>query len=183
MVLSILILIIHILYFFIAPFSNQMPFTSFICLFSYSYLTNLDFIILVTRFRVDMIDIFFLIGNCRLKLELHFSLIAAAVAYILWRSVGQSKKSGIFQSRLHKQLSVADRSGLNGSGTLDQRRKGNWRVDCQGASKGLFLGLLSLVAGIIVLIIFFVMKVRSFSICHIFTKRKLNSQKDSINYR
>ena len=106
---------------------------------------------------------FFFIDTCidyRLKLELHFSLIAAAVAYILWRSVGESKKSGIFQSRLHKQLSVADRSGLNGSGTLDQRRKGNWRVDCQGASKGLFLGLLSLVAGIIVLIIFFVMKVR-----------------------
>ena len=36
---------------------------------------------------------------------------------------------------------------------------GYWRVDCQSASKGLFLGLLCLVAGIIILIIFFVMKV------------------------
>lgn len=93
----------------------------------------------------------------RLKLELHFSLIAAAVAYIMWRSVGQLKKNGVFQSRLHKQLtSVPD--DINN--TLDPHRpKGHWRVDCQGASKGLFLGLLSLVAGIIVLIIFFVMKV------------------------
>jgi len=108
--------------------------------------------------NTSMPHLFPFLVEYKLKLELHFSLIAAAVAYILWRSVGESKKSGIFQSRLHKQLSVADRSGLNGSGTLDQRRKGNWRVDCQGASKGLFLGLLSLVAGIIVLIIFFVMK-------------------------
>ena len=93
----------------------------------------------------------------RLKLELHFSLIAAAVAYIMWRSVGKLKKNGVFQSRLHKQLaSVPD--DINN--TLDPHRpKGHWRVDCQGASKGLFLGLLSLVAGIIVLIIFFVMKV------------------------
>ncbi|XP_032795796.2 proton channel OtopLc isoform X1 [Daphnia magna] len=92
----------------------------------------------------------------KLKLELHFSLIAAAVAYIMWRSVGQLKKNGVFQSRLHKQLtSVPD--DINN--TLDPHRpKGHWRVDCQGASKGLFLGLLSLVAGIIVLIIFFVMK-------------------------
>ena len=36
---------------------------------------------------------------------------------------------------------------------------GYWRVDCQSASKGLFLGLLCLVGGIIILIIFFVMKV------------------------
>ena len=95
----------------------------------------------------------------RLKLELHFSLIAAAVAYIMWRSVGQLKKNGVFQSRLHKQLaSVPD--DINN--TLDPHRpKGHWRVDCQGASKGLFLGLLSLVAGIIVLIIFFVMKVNN----------------------
>lgn len=97
----------------------------------------------------------------RLKLELHFSLIAAAVAYIMWRSVGQLKKNGVFQSRLHKQLtSVPD--DINN--TLDPHRpKGHWRVDCQGASKGLFLGLLSLVAGIIVLIIFFVMKVSLFA--------------------
>ena len=76
----------------------------------------------------------------------------------MWRSVGHLKKNDIFQSRLHKQLSVGDHEL---TGTLDQRgSKGYWRVDCQGASKGLFLGLLSLVAGIIVLIIFFVMKVR-----------------------
>lgn len=40
-----------------------------------------------------------------------------------------------------------------------KRRLGYMRVDCQSASKGLFLGLLCLVGGIIILIIFFVMKV------------------------
>lgn len=114
----------------------------------------------------------------RLKLELHFSLIAAAVAYIMWRSVGQLKKNGVFQSRLHKQLtSVPD--DINN--TLDPHRpKGHWRVDCQGASKGLFLGLLSLVAGIIVLIIFFVMKVsRQFIIT--LTHFELFQSKSNIN--
>merc|ERR1711981_1170599 len=51
--------------------------------------------------------------------------------------------------RLHKE----------DNGTLDvKKRRGYWRVDCQSASKGLFLGLLCLVGGIIILIIFFVMK-------------------------
>ncbi len=91
---------------------------------------------------------------CRLKLELHFSLIAAAVAYVMWRSVGKMKKAGDFQSRLHKHIN-------DDMHTLDHHRpKSYWRVDCQSASKGLFLGLLSLVAGIVILIIFFVMKVR-----------------------
>lgn len=89
----------------------------------------------------------------RLKLELHFSLIAAAVAYVMWRSVGKLKKNGEYQSRLHKHIATDIH-------TLDHHRpKSYWRVDCQSASKGLFLGLLSFVAGIIVLIIFFVMKV------------------------
>jgi hypothetical protein len=50
--------------------------------------------------------------------------------------------------------------GSGSRGTLDpkKRRTGYWRVDCQSASKGLFLGLLCLVGGIIILIIFFVMK-------------------------
>ena len=47
----------------------------------------------------------------------------------------------------------------NGSLDVKKRQRGYWRVDCQSASKGLFLGLLCLVGGIIILIIFFVMKV------------------------
>ena len=39
-----------------------------------------------------------------------------------------------------------------------KKRRGYLRVDCQSASKGLFAGLLCLVGGIIILIIFFVMK-------------------------
>ena len=122
--------------------------------------------------------------SSRLKLELHFSLIAAVVAYIMWQSVGQSKDSGIFQSRLHKQLSVADH-GLS-TDTLDHRNKGNWRVDCQGASKGLFLGLLGLVAGIIVLIIFFVMKVSTtvlFVTFTIFTLISWSFLKENYDFR
>jgi len=43
----------------------------------------------------------------RLKLELHFSLIAAAVAYIMWRSVGQLKKNTQEERRLPKSATQA----------------------------------------------------------------------------
>lgn len=86
----------------------------------------------------------------RIKIELHFSLIAAAVTYIMWKNVGNDK----IQKMEGKRIKNAD------NGTLDpKKRRGYWRVDCQSASKGLFLGLLCLVGGIIILIIFFVMKV------------------------
>ena len=85
----------------------------------------------------------------RIKIELHFSLIAAAVTYIMWKNVGNDKIDNL-----------EGKSKLKENGTLDaaKKRRGYWRVDCQSASKGLFLGLLCLVGGIIILIIFFVMK-------------------------
>ena len=95
----------------------------------------------------------------RIKIELHFSLIAAAVTYIMWKNVGNDKIEKVEGKRF-----LDDQSDGSGSGgTLDpkKRRSGYWRVDCQSASKGLFLGLLCLVGGIIILIIFFVMKVIS----------------------
>ena len=87
----------------------------------------------------------------RIKIELHFSLIAAAVTYIMWKNVGNDKIDN-----LEGKSKLKD----SGNGTLDaaKKRRGYWRVDCQSASKGLFLGLLCLVGGIIILIIFFVMK-------------------------
>lgn len=42
--------------------------------------------------------------------------------------------------------------------TMHDAGIGSWGVDCSGASKGLFLGLLCLVAGIVVIIIFLVVK-------------------------
>ncbi|XP_043199848.1 proton channel OtopLc-like isoform X2 [Amphibalanus amphitrite] len=75
-----------------------------------------------------------------------YSLIAAAVTYIMWKSVGRERS---------KQ---AETKKADSDSTLDSRRRKQWRTDCRAASKGLFLGLLCLVGGIVVLIIFFVMK-------------------------
>ena len=94
----------------------------------------------------------------RIKIELHFSLIAAAVTYIMWRNVGNDKikelDEGGSASGTSKRL-----KGSSDDNVDPKKRRGYWRVDCQSASKGLFLGLLCLVGGIIILIIFFVMKV------------------------
>ncbi|XP_069191181.1 proton channel OtopLc [Procambarus clarkii] len=80
-----------------------------------------------------------------------YSLIAAAVTYIMWCNVGKEKL---------KKLGRLGKTGMEDSATLDKRcvRKGYWKVDCRSASKGLFLGLLCLVGGVVILIIFFVMK-------------------------
>ncbi|XP_059078966.1 proton channel OtopLc-like [Tigriopus californicus] len=82
----------------------------------------------------------------RIKVELHFSLIAAAVTYIMWKNVGNDKIQRVEGKKIKDEEDSA------------KKRRGYWRVDCQSASKGLFLGLLCLVGGIIILIIFFVMK-------------------------
>lgn len=80
---------------------------------------------------------------------IEYSLIAAAVTYIMWRNVGKEHLRSL--SHLSKTI-LED--------TLHEKRgrKGHWKVDCRSASKGLFLGLLVLVGGIVILIIFFVMK-------------------------
>ena len=106
----------------------------------------------------------------RIKIELHFSLIAAAVLYIMWKNVGQEKIHRIEGKSMKEDPNPMDSKKRRGT----ERKlvaiyvsilkcfffvSGYWRVDCQSASKGLFLGLLCLVGGIILLIIFFVMKV------------------------
>ena len=84
-------------------------------------------------------------------------MIAAAVTYIMWKHVGNDKIPKVEGKR--KKMNDGD-DGFDSDGTLDpKKRRGYWRVDCQGASKGLFMGLLCLVGGLIILIIFFVMKV------------------------
>ncbi len=105
----------------------------------------------------------------RIKIELHFSLIAAAVTYIMWKHVGDDRINGGGASgNAEKKLKEIDGgtngatgAGVGGAGVNGTKKRGSsgyWRVDCQSASKGLFLGLLCLVGGVIILIIFFVMK-------------------------
>ena len=66
-----------------------------------------------------------------MKIDIHFSLIAAAVTYIMWQSVGEDKIKKMEGKRLDDDES-------------SKKRKGYWRVDCQSASKGLFLGKVTL---------------------------------------
>ena len=58
----------------------------------------------------------------RMKIDIHFSLIAAAVTYIMWMSVGEDK----IKKMEGKKIEDED----------FKKRKGYWRVDCQSASKG-----------------------------------------------
>ncbi|XP_011699229.1 PREDICTED: uncharacterized protein LOC105456696, partial [Wasmannia auropunctata] len=68
-----------------------------------------------------------------------FSLIAAAVTFVMGQNVGRS--------RLMKQK-------FHGSKDLSSHT----RVGCDGSSKGLFLGILCMVAGIVVILIFLVVR-------------------------
>ncbi|KAL6426002.1 hypothetical protein ACFW04_008946 [Cataglyphis niger] len=70
---------------------------------------------------------------------IQFSLIAAAVTFVMGQNVGRS--------RLTKQK-------FHGSKDLS----GHTRVGCDGSSKGLFLGILCMVAGIVVILIFLVVR-------------------------
>ena len=65
----------------------------------------------------------------RIKIELHFSLIAAAVTYIMWKNVGNDKIQKMEGKKFPKEVDQ-----------IDSKKRRYWRVDCQSASKGLFLG-------------------------------------------
>ncbi|KAK2717898.1 proton channel OtopLc-like isoform X1 [Artemia franciscana] len=84
----------------------------------------------------------------KLKIEVHFGLIAAVAMYVIWRSVGSRSKS---------EKRPSDTDSVSGE-SIPRSVKQKWRVDCQSSSIGLFIGLLCFVAAIIVSIIFFVMK-------------------------
>lgn len=80
-----------------------------------------------------------------------YSIIAAAVTYIMGQNV--AKDHLFFQKQ--KKVGVTSKTC-----TLGTLRDGitTWGVDCSGASKGLFLGILCLVTGVVVIIIFLVVK-------------------------
>ncbi|KAJ8878269.1 hypothetical protein PR048_018846 [Dryococelus australis] len=81
-----------------------------------------------------------------------FSLIAAAVTFVMGQNVGRSR---IEQARKKAHTKT---NNNNSSSSKCAVADGDWNMDCGGATKGLFLGLLCMVAGIVVIIIFLVVK-------------------------
>lgn len=74
---------------------------------------------------------------------IEYSLICAAILYVMWRNVcrPQPEPNEIVRPELHPY----------------KRSPHHYSVDCAGAHKGLFIGILMLVLTIISLIIFFVL--------------------------
>ncbi|XP_071453042.1 proton channel OtopLc-like isoform X2 [Hetaerina americana] len=98
---------------------------------------------------------------------IEYSLIGAAVVYVMWSHIGWSpryvleeeeeEEAALMERRI--ALGVLAAQGRTG-GRVVTRHGGMMpgsRVDCVGASKGLFFGLLLLVASLICLILFFVL--------------------------
>ncbi|XP_059489984.1 proton channel OtopLc isoform X2 [Neocloeon triangulifer] len=79
---------------------------------------------------------------------IEYSLIGAAVIYVMWSRIGRNPR----------YMSCDEEEGLMAPvAMVPVRRIDNGRVDCVGASKGLFFGLLLLVGSLICLILFFVL--------------------------
>jgi len=92
---------------------------------------------------------------------IQFSLIAAGVTYVMGRNVGRDRI--IKKKSFHKKAFANNNNNNNGNcksnGNCDlEPHYIDSQLDCAGASKGLFLGILCLVAGIVVIIIFLVVK-------------------------
>ncbi|CAN8006622.1 unnamed protein product [Ixodes hexagonus] len=82
-----------------------------------------------------------------------YCVVGAVVIYTLWDNYSYcTKGNNNGSSKDHKR-----HSSSNGRTDADSGNGGFRIIDCQSSSKGLFLGLLVLVAGIIVLILFFVL--------------------------
>ncbi|KAL1438175.1 hypothetical protein MTO96_048264 [Rhipicephalus appendiculatus] len=79
----------------------------------------------------------------------HGTVVAAVVVYTIWDNYSYCTRGKNYNGR--RSSPTTDRIEAAVSSSTDRV------VDCQGSSKGLFLGLLVLVAGIIVLILFFVL--------------------------
>lgn len=84
---------------------------------------------------------------------IEYSLIGAAVIYVMWKHIGRHPRwphqaEADLERRLEAMLSRR---------AVALAHAGHGRVDCVGASKGLFLGLFLLVGSLICLILFFVL--------------------------
>lgn len=82
---------------------------------------------------------------------IEYSLIGAIVIYVMWKNIGRYPKSS--EEDLEHRLEVM----LSRRAVAMAQKAQSGRVDCVGASKGLFFGLLLLVGSLICLILFFVL--------------------------
>ncbi|XP_066145093.1 proton channel OtopLc isoform X6 [Euwallacea fornicatus] len=82
---------------------------------------------------------------------IEYSLIGAAVIYCMWKHIGRNPRYVTQEDLEHRLEIMLSRRAV----AIAQAQQG--RVDCVGASKGLFFGLLMLVASLICLILFFVL--------------------------
>ncbi|XP_074038413.1 uncharacterized protein isoform X2 [Leptinotarsa decemlineata] len=82
---------------------------------------------------------------------IEYSLIGAAVIYIMWKHIGMNPRYSTQEDLEHRLELMLSRRAV----ALAHAQHG--RVDCIGASKGLFFGLLMLVGSLICLILFFVL--------------------------
>lgn len=82
---------------------------------------------------------------------IEYSLIGAVVIYVMWKHIGRYPKSAA--EDLEHRLEVM----LSRRAVAMAQKAQSGRVDCVGASKGLFFGLLMLVGSLICLILFFVL--------------------------
>ncbi|XP_074101523.1 proton channel otopetrin-like a isoform X3 [Cotesia typhae] len=84
---------------------------------------------------------------------IEYSLVGAAVIYVMWKHIGRHPRwphqaEADLERRLEAMLSRR---------AVALAHAGHGRVDCVGASKGLFVGLFLLVGSLICLILFFVL--------------------------
>lgn len=82
---------------------------------------------------------------------IEYSLIGAAVIYVMWKHIGRYPKFSQDEDLEHRLEVMLSRRAV----ALAHANSG--RVDCVGASKGLFFGLLLLVGSLICFILFFVL--------------------------
>ncbi|CAH1127289.1 unnamed protein product [Ceutorhynchus assimilis] len=82
---------------------------------------------------------------------IEYSLIGAAVIYCMWKHIGRNPRYVTQEDLEHRLEIMLSRRAV----AMAHAQQG--RVDCVGASKGLFFGLLMLVASLICLILFFVL--------------------------
>lgn len=82
---------------------------------------------------------------------IEYSLIGAVVIYVMWRHIGRYPKT--LDEDLEHRLEIM----LSRRAVVMAQQARTGRVDCVGASKGLFFGLLLLVGSLICLILFFIL--------------------------
>ncbi|XP_065159977.1 proton channel OtopLc isoform X9 [Atheta coriaria] len=82
---------------------------------------------------------------------IEYSLIGAVVIYVMWKHIGRNPRYYNEEDLEHRLEVMLSRRAVA------MAHAQNGRVDCVGASKGLFFGLLLLVGSLICLILFFVL--------------------------